>query len=382
MPRRLRFAIYLQLHTGFAMGLLRGVAGFARKHPELDLLKFAKPARYQFAELKKLKLDGVIAKISSLGEERLLARLGIPIVNVSGQIATSSLPMVNTDDRRVGEIAFGHFARRGYRHFAYCGPRTHRASQLRREGFAAEAQRQNLPCFHCALRREDETSPHPAQLRQVISRWLKTLPERIGVLCFTDRVAIAMAEAADLVGRRIPHDLAILGVGNDLTRLDFAHTEISSIELPSPQIGYAAMELLLQQVEKPRLRSPAEKLFQPVKIVTRRSTDHFAVADEAVAVALDYIRENRSNMLYVDDIARAAALSRRALEKRFSGLLGETINQVVQRMHFEHALELMAARELTLDEIAYASGFSSLAVFSRQFKARYGVPPSRYPAHA
>ena len=52
-------------------------------------------------ELRTLKLDGIIAKVSTRDDEAVLAKLGIPVINVSGQLATPRLPMLNTDDLRV-----------------------------------------------------------------------------------------------------------------------------------------------------------------------------------------------------------------------------------------------------------------------------------------
>lgn len=377
MPKRLRLAVFLQLHTGFGLGILRGLARFVRQQPGLDLLKFPKPAHYQPATLRTLRLHGVIAKISSQEDADALAQLGLPVINVSGQIATPRLHSLNTDDRRVGEMAFGHFFRRGYRTVAYCGPRNHRASRLRQQGLAFAAQAARCSCLHHALRRSDETSAYPARTRRTLAAWLKSLPHPVGVLSFTDRVAIELAEAADLAGLRVPADVAILGVGNDLTRLDFAHTEISSIELPTQQIGRCAAELLLEMI-RGRRPPPGEMLFNPTKIATRRSTEHYAVSDEAVALALDYIRENQGNVIYVDQVAKAAALSRRALEQRFRRAMSETVYGVVQRLQLERAQELLADPNLSLQEIAYASGHTDARHLCMVFRRRLGLPPSEF----
>jgi LacI family transcriptional regulator len=287
--------------------------------------------------------------------------------------------MINTDDRRVGEMAFGHFFRRGYQTVAYCGPREHRASLLRWDGLQAAAAAHGCHCDHYALKPEEDTFLHPARLRRTLATWLKKLPPRSGVLCFTDRVAIAIAEAAEEARLRVPADLAILGVGNDLTRLDFAHTEISSVELPSSQIGRAAAELLLDLIRR-RRKAPAETLFRPPKIVTRRSTDHFAVADETVALALDHIREHRSNTIYVNDVARAAGVSRRVLEQRFRAALGLTVYSVVQRVHLERAQELMADPGLTLAEVAYGSGYENQRHLNLAFRRLLQATPGQYRA--
>lgn len=377
MSQHLRLAVYLQLHTGFGLGILRGLARYVREQPGIDLIKFPKPTRYDVSAMRALHLDGVIAKISSAEDAAALARLGIPVVNVSGRVATPRMHVLNTDDLRVGEMACGHFTRRGYRAVAYCGPPHHRASRLRQQGLETSAQAAGCAFHHYALRRSDEASAYPAPTRRALAAWLKSLPHPVGVLAFTDYVAIELAEAAGLAGLRVPDQVAILGVGNDLTRLDFAHTEVSSIELPTQQIGYRAAELLLAMIRGER-PPPTETLFNPPKIATRRSTDHFAVADEAVALALDYMREHQGNAIYVDDIAHAAALSRRALEKRFSRAMGTTIYGMVQRLQQERAQELLADQNLNLEEVACASGYTDARHLCMAFRRRLGQPPSTY----
>ena len=104
-----------------------------------------------------------------------------------------------------------------------------------------------------------------------------------------------------------------------------------------------------------RVTPPTEELIRPLKIVTRQSTDRFAVQDEAVARALDYIRDHIGNTLYVGEIARASACSPRTLSQKFKNLLGTSIYGEVQRLRMERVEELLANPDLSLGEIALLS---------------------------
>ena len=118
-PRRpLRIAVFLQLETEHGRGVLRGIAQFFRQHPEVTVLKFGRAERYQLFEVHRLNVDGIIAKVANLQDERTLTGLRVPVVNVSGQCATPRIPTVNTDDERVGRMAAMHFLSRGYRSLA------------------------------------------------------------------------------------------------------------------------------------------------------------------------------------------------------------------------------------------------------------------------
>lgn len=328
--------------------------------------------------LRALRLDAVIARVGSRRDEEVLFKSGLPVVNVSGQLPTPRLTWVNSDDQRVGRMAFDHLWRRGYRNFAYCGNRTHLASVRRYRSFMTAAKAEGASFTHYVLPRREESTPFPEPVRRGLAGWLRQLPLPVGILGFNDRVASELAEACHLVGLEIPRQIALIGVGNDLTRLEFARTEITSIELPTSEIGYEAATIVCRQ--RGRAKPPIEHLIPPPKIVTRRSTDHFAVADEVVMIALDHIRENRSNSLYVADIARAAGVSRRVLEKRFRSALKLSVYDVVQRAHLERAQELMSDPELSLSEIAYASGYENPRHLSLAFRRLLQTSPGRYRA--
>jgi LacI family transcriptional regulator len=112
--------------------------------------------------------------------------------------------------------------------------------------------------------------------------------------------------------------------------------------------------------------------------VTRLSTDRGAVEDEVVTRALEFLREQKSNAVYVADVARAAGVTRRVLELRFRRALNTSVHAEAQRLHFEHARSLLAETGMSVSEIAYASGFESITVFSSAFRRQFKMTPSAY----
>ncbi|MFP4282636.1 MAG: helix-turn-helix domain-containing protein, partial [Opitutales bacterium] len=123
---------------------------------------------------------------------------------------------------------------------------------------------------------------------------------------------------------------------------------------------------------------PAISLVAPRRLVARRSSDHLAVPDDRVAVALDYIHEHLRNPIRVDEVARAAGASRRTLEVAFRQHLHQSVYQMVQNLKFEHALELLGQRDIPIGEIASLVGFPEPKAFSRAFRERFGQSPSEY----
>lgn len=374
-----RIAVYLSLATEHGRGILRGIARFFHQHPEITVLKFSDPRAYDATTLRRLRPDGIIARVATRRDEGVLASLGVPVVNVSGQVATPRLPLVNSDDVRVGELALRHLHGRAFRRYAYCGSTTHQGSMRRYRGFCAEARRLGItaPILQHDLPQGDQNAPYSDATRARLAAWLQGLPRPVGIFGFTDRVALEVDEACARLGLRVPEDVAILGVGNDLARVEFAHVALTSIQLNTQRIGLLAAGMLQARLDGKRV-PPGETLVSPQKIVTRRSTDRLAVDDGVVAQALDHMRDNVGNTIYVAEVARAAGVTRRVLELRFRAALDTSVYAEAQRLHFERALELMAEPDLTLGEIAYAAGFESPSVFATAFRRRHGVTPSEY----
>ena len=373
-----RIIAFLQLDIEYGRGILQGIAQHFQQHPEITVLKFMRPPTYRREAILRLAPDGIIAQIASREDERVLNSLAVPVVNVSGSLRHSALTTVNSDDLSVGQLALNHFHGRHLRNFAYVGDRTHAASRLRWTGFQQAAQRLGAtPVQRYFLPHEESDSPYSERLRRGLVTWLRQLPQPIGIFCFTDRVAVEVAEACERARRRVPEQVAILGTGNDATRLDFAHVEVSSIQLNTTRIGHLAAETLHSLIRHPG-QSPAEILVDPLRISIRRSTDRFAVDDELVAGALDHIMAHVGNPVYVTEIARAVGVSRRSLELHFQRTLGTSVYAQVQRVRFERVLELMTDPAMSLDAIAYSTGFGSAAAFSTMFRRHFKLAPSLY----
>jgi AraC family transcriptional regulator len=99
--------------------------------------------------------------------------------------------------------------------------------------------------------------------------------------------------------------------------------------------------------------------------------------------AIDVIVTQLDQPLRLEEISRAAGFSPCHFHRIFSALMGETLGQFVKRVRLERALSLMSRTpKRPLTDIALACGFASSSDFSRSFKQRYGLPPSRFDLKA
>jgi AraC family transcriptional regulator len=100
---------------------------------------------------------------------------------------------------------------------------------------------------------------------------------------------------------------------------------------------------------------------------------------ERVNLAIDHVVRHLTRPLRLDEVSRAAQLSPFHFHRVFQALVGVTLAEFVKRLRLDKALFKMAhSPRASLTTIALACGFASSSDFSRCFKQRFGVPPSRF----
>lgn len=97
-----------------------------------------------------------------------------------------------------------------------------------------------------------------------------------------------------------------------------------------------------------------------------------------VVIELIHHLEEQPEIKYSDYIAGKLHHEYTYLSKLFSEVEGTTIEQYVIRQKIEKVKELLVYDELSLSEIAYKLGYSSVAHLSAQFKKITGLTPSFY----
>ena len=92
---------------------------------------------------------------------------------------------------------------------------------------------------------------------------------------------------------------------------------------------------------------------------------------------LSYIYENYAEPVTLDNIAKAADISRSEAGRCFHAYMGCSPIEALIQYRLQTAHRLLSERTQTLQQISYACGFNSVNYFSRQFKKRYGYAPGQ-----
>ena len=92
---------------------------------------------------------------------------------------------------------------------------------------------------------------------------------------------------------------------------------------------------------------------------------------------LTYIYENYAGPVTLEDIAKAANVSRSEADRCFRKYMGCSPIDALIQYRLQTAHRLLSEKTLSLQEISFACGFNSVNYFSRQFKKTYGCTPSQ-----
>ncbi|CQR55860.1 helix-turn-helix domain-containing protein [Paenibacillus riograndensis] len=97
-----------------------------------------------------------------------------------------------------------------------------------------------------------------------------------------------------------------------------------------------------------------------------------------VDAVLDYIHTNYPQKISLEDLTKCGHLNRVTLNKRFQERCGKTAMGYLLSHRLKVAGELLVHTDMSLNEVARATGFEYDTYFIKQFTARRGMSPTTY----
>ena len=104
----------------------------------------------------------------------------------------------------------------------------------------------------------------------------------------------------------------------------------------------------------------------------------YGTRDARVLASLRMMEEQLEEPLDVATVARHVGLSVRQLERIFAQALNRSPIQLYLQLRLERAERLITYSSMSMREVALATGFSSLPLFSRNFRRQFGKSPSQW----
>jgi AraC-like DNA-binding protein len=106
----------------------------------------------------------------------------------------------------------------------------------------------------------------------------------------------------------------------------------------------------------------------------------FAPPDRHLLRAKDLADARYAEPLGVDDMARAAGLSRAHFSREFRKAFGESPHSYLLTRRLERAAALLRSTDRTVADICFSVGLQSLGSFTSSFTRTYGRSPTAYRA--
>ena len=104
--------------------------------------------------------------------------------------------------------------------------------------------------------------------------------------------------------------------------------------------------------------------------------------NDAIAQAVKYIGEHLFEALSVEKVADAVSLSPSHFSRQFKARTGYSPYEYIVLRRIDKAKYMLASTELSVKEIAYATGYNSEENFIHSFRKNVGVAPGifrKYP---
>ena len=385
-----RIGVVVERSRTFGREICEGIIGYAQERNdwELGLMN----AERLGAQTREGCFDGFIARVTSDRIAGILAASGKPVVDVYYSKPHPGFAIVTTHHERLGKIAAEPFLDRRFRNFAYCPYGSGRTSRYCQLAFARRLRREGYGCSVYGGRagqdyRFDDKSVideriGPPPDAQRLAKWLMSLPKPVAVFAPSDLRAWQLLDICRGSGIGVPHEVAVLGLDNDLLLCGSARPMLSSIDPDTRRIGRVAAETLDAMMEGGTPPRPAIRTVDPVGIAVRTSTETFPVDPPWLSDALVFIRRNAKNGISAADVFRSVGRSHTAVTKAFRSVLGTTVQHTIAMARLDEAKRLLANTDASVKQVAALAGFASVSYLLQAFTAELGVPPGEWRRRA
>ena len=225
--------------------------------------------------LQARRVDGVIWAIPPIGDNRAWARdhsisSSLPMVFVNGEASATFAPMIGIDNAAIGRLATEHLLARGARTVGLVtGPNDWWEAQQRADGWRQALESAGIAIDEAWIANGDWS----AESGRRAGLELMTRNESLeAVFASNDQMALGVMYAAHSLGRRIPEDLAVVGVDN-IPEASFFWPPLTSMRQRLRDAGAQAVRMLdaLISGADQNGSSDSATLLQP-ELIVRAST--------------------------------------------------------------------------------------------------------------
>ena len=381
--RTYRIGLLVERTRAFGRELCEGIITYAQDRDDWEL-RLLNPEDLMRRDIGE-RHDGFIARVTSDKIARLLSATGKPVVDLYYEKPRNGFAIVKTRHESIGRMAAEHFLDRRFKNFAYCPYGGGRTSLYCKTAFIRRLRRAGFECNVYGGRGDitydfDDSnlisdSIAPPKDAAHLKKWLHSLSKPVAVFCPGDLRAWQIAAICRMEGINVPHEVAVLGLDNDLLICGTSRPMLSSIDPNSRKIGHVAAETMAELIEQGMPERPIVHQVAPTGVVARASSETAPVEPPWLSDALVYIQRNAKRGISASDVFAALGRSHTTVSRAFRDTLGTTVQKEIASARLDFASHLLSTTELSVTKIAALSGFSSVAYLMQSFAAAFGASP-------
>lgn len=247
----------------------------------------------------------------------------------------------------------------------------------------ASADRLIVPGLHLS-----ETATENQELAEPIRRWLQTTARNGIHIASVCTGAFVLGEAGLLDGRQCTTHWSALG--HLQTRYPLAKVIDSALFVHDGNITTSAgiasgIDMALALVAQDYGPLFTAQLARYLVVYLRRNgtqpqssvyLEYRTHLHSRVHQAQDYLINNLTRIVPLQELAEAVHMSVRSLTRSFKEATGLAPGQYHQRLRLELAANLLNNAELNIEEVAARAGFDDVRNFRRLWQREFGLPPS------
>ncbi|MFE7513009.1 LacI family DNA-binding transcriptional regulator [Streptomyces sp. NPDC057540] len=258
----------------YFLDIIRGVStelADADKQLLLTLIR-SEQERQRFEQyLAAQRVDGVLL-VSVHGDDPLpdqVRALGLPAVLNGRRTEAERVAFVDSDNTGAGRTAVAHLAARGRRRIAtVTGPLDMYVARCRLDGYRDGLTEAGLAPDETLVANGDFTEEGG---RRAMRELLDRRPDLDGVFAASDVMAAGARSVLREAGRRVPEDVALVGV-DDSAVARHMDPPLTSVRQPIEEMGRTMARLLLQEIVSPSGPDEQPRRMLPTELVVRASS--------------------------------------------------------------------------------------------------------------
>jgi len=386
-PSKSAFSVGIRIPpwTTFARGLYPGLMAYVSKHGPWQI-DTSEDTTHEIPPVtidEYWRGDGLIVFRCTKREYEAWADRGIRVVRISSEAPTGlGAPMacINLDNQAVGRLAAEHLLGRGLNRFACWSDPTRRYSKERIAGFCERIQEAGYRVSIIAKAvSEIPLDARWESIEKELCRCLPSLDTPVGFFAKDDISAICVIRACQMIGLRVPEDVAVIGCNNDPAFVYTSTPSLTSVAYPAYEVGWNAAALLDQMLHRPDgLASESARV--PVnRVIERDSTMVYGYDDPLVSQVWLYLKEQpHKQAVSVRAVASHLVIAEATLRRRFRLATGQSVKSAIDETRLRRVQQLLQSSEQPIKKIAFQCGFQTSEDLSRFFRRHMATSPTQW----